>query len=297
MPTMTGFRHAPVSKGLIFATAGASILSQAARASRRTQLVPAALTHGLVFRSPAELLFGTLVLYYFRLLERESGPSKFGAFAAVSASLAAALQWAAQRSGLGLPPCPSGPYGLIFACFVQYYFQVPASNKMVVLGWRLSDKVFMYLLGVQLLLSAGRASLLAGGTGLVAGLLYRFNVLGIKRLRFPAVIRRLFANTFGALLGSSDAPSAAPAPAARAAAGTGPAAAGPRRGGGGAAAAAGGGGDGGGAAAASAPHLPAPSSEAVEQLVAMGFGESESVRALQLTNNDLQQAIGLLLNA
>ena len=59
-----------MSKGIIFLSAGASILSQAARASRRVQLVPGVLSRALVFRSPAELLFGTLVLYYFRVLER-----------------------------------------------------------------------------------------------------------------------------------------------------------------------------------------------------------------------------------
>ncbi|GLI63638.1 hypothetical protein VaNZ11_006667 [Volvox africanus] len=288
MPTMTGFRHAQVSKALVFATGGASILSQAARASRRTQLFSTALTNAFVFRSPAELLFGTLLIYCFRVLERELGPNKFGTFAAISISLAAAMQWAVQHSGLGLPPCPSGPYGLIFACFVQYYFQVPASNKLLVLGWRLSDKLFLYLMGLQLLMSAGWASLLAGGTGLVAGLIYRLNVLGIKRLRCPIFVQRLFANTLGALLGS-DSP---PGPLTSSTGSRVPAARRGRHATANTAAMAGSAGS-----VPSAPHLPAPSGEAVEQLVSMGFGEAESIEALRLTNNDLQQAIGLLLNS
>ncbi|EFJ44592.1 hypothetical protein VOLCADRAFT_118724, partial [Volvox carteri f. nagariensis] len=249
--------HAPVSKGLIFATAGASILSQAARASRRTQLVPAALSHALVFRSPAELVFGTLLMYYFRILEREAGPSKFAAFAAISTFLSSLLQWA----------------------------------------------VFVYVLGLQLLMSAGRASLLVGGTGLVAGLIYKFNLLGVKRLRFPSFVRRFFANTLGTLL-SSDTAAPAAHPTATNAAAVGGTAPGARRGGGRTAAAAaaaatggGGGGGGGGDGVPSAPHLPGPTREVVEQLVAMGFGEAESIRALQLTNNDLEQAVGLLLNS
>ncbi|GIL81097.1 hypothetical protein Vretimale_12791 [Volvox reticuliferus] len=219
---------------------------------------------------------------------RESGPNKYGAFAAISTSLAAAMQFAAQHSGLGLPPCPSGPYGLIFACFAQYYFQVPASNKMLVLGWRLSDKMFLYLMGLQLLLSGGWASLLAGATGLVAGLIYHLNLLGIKRLRFPAFVRRLFANTVGALLGSDG-------PSSPLTSNTGPRVAAARRGRHATATTAAAAGSAG--SVPSGPHLPAPSREAVEQLVSMGFGEADSIRALQLTNNDLQQAIGLLLNS
>lgn len=86
----------------------------------------------------------TSVLGLARLLlspPREAGSSKFGAFVAVSTCMSAVLQWAAQRNGFGLPPVPSGPYGLIFACLVQYYWQVPPSNKIVLLGWRVSDKV------------------------------------------------------------------------------------------------------------------------------------------------------------
>ncbi|GFR45426.1 hypothetical protein Agub_g6805, partial [Astrephomene gubernaculifera] len=214
MPTMTGFRHAPVSKGLVLITAGASILAQATRASRRRQLLPGILAQAFVFRSPAELFFGALVMYYFRILERESGSPKFGAFAATTTGLAAALQWAAGRSGLLRLAAPaSGPYGFLFACFVQYFFQVPPASKMSVLGWRLSDKVFLYLIGMQLLLSGGPASLLAGGAGLVAGLAYRGNLLGMKRMRFPAFLTRFLASTLGALLGSSDSSPAAAAAA------------------------------------------------------------------------------------
>ncbi|KXZ43540.1 hypothetical protein GPECTOR_87g402 [Gonium pectorale] len=240
-------------------------------------------------------------MYYFRILERESGSRKFGAFAAVSTGLAAALQWAATHSGGRLPACPSGPYGFIFACFVQYFFQVPPASKMVVLGWRLSDKVFLYLLGLQLLLSGGTSSLLAGGAGLLAGLAYRFNLLGVKKLRFPGFVHRFLASTLGTLLGSDQ-----PAPAPGRTPGVGQLGGAARRAGGSAAAAAVAPGagrqglgvmGGGTGAAATAPHLPPPSREAVEQLVAMGFAEAEAARALQLAGNDVQAAIGLLLSA
>ena len=67
--------HAPVSKGLLFATAGASVLSQAARASSRHPPLLQSASHALVLRSPAELLFGCAILYYFRFIEVRHGRS------------------------------------------------------------------------------------------------------------------------------------------------------------------------------------------------------------------------------
>lgn len=45
----------------------------------------------------------------------------------------------------------------------------------------------MYLLGLQLLLPSGLGSVLAGASGLAAGLAYRLNLLGLKRFRVGAV--------------------------------------------------------------------------------------------------------------
>ena len=44
-----------------------------------------------------------------------------------------------------------------------------------------------------------------------------------------------------------------------------------------------------------APPLPAPSSQALQQLVAMGFDQRRAAHALQMSNNDLQMALAQLL--
>lgn len=118
-------------------------------------------------------------------------------------------------------------------------------------------------------------------------------------LQLPGFVARFFSATLGALLGGDAAPSQPGAQDTAAGAGhqrrggaTAAAAPGPRP----PATAAAGPGTGAGAGGGVAPHLPPPSPEAVEQLVAMGFGAAESERALQLANNDVQAAIGLLLN-
>lgn len=58
---------APISRALVLATAGSSVVVQAVRAARRP--MPAfvsAWEDVFVFRHPGELLFGVGLLYYFR---------------------------------------------------------------------------------------------------------------------------------------------------------------------------------------------------------------------------------------
>ena len=43
----------------------------------------------------------------------------------------------------------SGPYGLIFASFVPFFFDIPVSTWFRVFGVRFSDKSFIYLAGLQ----------------------------------------------------------------------------------------------------------------------------------------------------
>lgn len=43
----------------------------------------------------------------------------------------------------------SGPYGLLFASFVPFFFDIPVSTRFRVLGVRFSDKSFIYLAGLQ----------------------------------------------------------------------------------------------------------------------------------------------------
>ncbi len=97
--------------------------------------------HAQAFHTPGDLLFGSFLLYYFRVLERQIGSSKYGAFVCVAVS----VSWAVQRGvAAGAAPglqLPSGPYGLIFASFVQFFATVPALSKFNLLGWTLSDKV------------------------------------------------------------------------------------------------------------------------------------------------------------
>ncbi len=87
-------------------------------------------------------------------------------------------------------------------------------------------------------------------------------------LQLPAAVNGFFENTVGAILGDGQATSR---------------------------------GSGGGAVAPRGvrqreQQLPQPPEDSVVRLVEMGFDRARAVRALQLSNNDVDQAIGLLLH-
>lgn len=129
-----------MTKGLLVATASSSLLLQAAKVSRRrAPLLVDLFTQGFVFRHPGELIFGTALLYYTRLFERQFGSAKYGSFVAVACGLTYALEVAAA-SLLGQHSA-SGPYPIIFASLVQFVLDVPPLHNFQVFGWRVTDKV------------------------------------------------------------------------------------------------------------------------------------------------------------
>eukprot|EP00798_Chlamydomonas_sp_ICE-L_P005187 gene5187-18410_t len=198
--------NAPISKVILIGTFGASILSQ----TKKT------VTPKLIcFRTPGDLLAGCILIYIFRVLERQSGSAKFGGYVCISTGLSAALQFALSKllsvggssSQTGAPSAGGllayGPYGFLFASLAQFYFQIPPSRKFNFLGCRLSDKVFVYVAAANLFFSGGTGSMLSAATGVLSGLLYRLNVLKLKKFRFPAFINKFLASTIGLLLEDS----------------------------------------------------------------------------------------------
>ncbi|GAX85707.1 hypothetical protein CEUSTIGMA_g13121.t1 [Chlamydomonas eustigma] len=291
-----GLENASFTKVFLIATVGGSIITQAFRASRRPGLaLGATLSRLFVFKNSGELFVGAFLLYYFRILERQYGTAKFGAFAVVVTGISTLIHLIASRfSAIQEPPC--GPYGLIFACLVQFVYSVPASNKFTVLGLKLNDKAFTYLAALHLMFSGGLSSLTAAAGGVLAGLLYRLDFLGIKRIRMPKAVNRLFERTFGSWLqagpgqaqnfvssSSATGRPGHPVGASHARVDTS--------------------GHQGGSASqvdrrdntSQQQQLVHLSEEALSRLIEMGFDRQRAVRALQLSNNDVDAAIGLLI--
>ena len=80
----------------------------------------------------------------------------------------------------GLAP---GPYGLIFSSFVLFFYDIPVSKRFRIFNIQLSDKSFVYFVGLQLLLSSWKLSFIPGVYGVLVGFSYRLNVFCIRRIK------------------------------------------------------------------------------------------------------------------
>jgi hypothetical protein len=142
------------------------------------------LLNELAFTSSTELLFGCMMLYQFRMFERLFGTRKYAAFIVSTFALTSALK---LLTGL---PVSQGPYTLIFAQLALYYAKIPQSYSIKVLLLQISDKGFMYLLGLQLLTSSYPSSFYSGLFGLLSGFVYSAVPL-LSKWRFPVFVDRL----------------------------------------------------------------------------------------------------------
>lgn len=284
-----GFGNAPVTKGLFVVSAVSSVAWQASKVSfASVGSLWSPFVRLFVFQNTGELLFGVALIYYFRILERQAGSAKFGSYACVVSGFSIGLQTCLHVAYNWRRALPTGPYGLIFACFVPFVFDVPPSTRFTFLGMQLSDKAFIYLAGLQLVLSSGLSSAFAALCGVIAGATYRSNMFGLKKFRLPSFIKKFFSRTLGRLLDNQGSgPQVRLYVPRNQAYDGGPMALGMQAHGG------------NHPSARQAPPQVAArvvaSPEAIQQLVGMGFDETRASRALETTRNDVQAAISLLV--
>uniref|UniRef100_A0A1J3JAC2 Ubiquitin-associated domain-containing protein 2 n=1 Tax=Noccaea caerulescens TaxID=107243 RepID=A0A1J3JAC2_NOCCA len=235
------------------------------------------------FSSTPELMFGLYLLYYFRVFERQIGSNKYSVFILFSGTVSLLLEvfLLSFLKDTTANLLTSGPYGLIFASFIPFYLDIPVSTRFRVFGVSFSDKSFIYLAGVQLLLSSWKRSIFPGVCGIIAGSLYRLNILGIRKAKFPEFVASFFSRLSLPSFGSS--PSSAPSRNIVGSLGTiSPNNTGRR-------------------AERSQPAPMAsnvePSEEAIATLVSMGFDRNAARQALVHARNDVNAATNILLEA
>ncbi|THG00969.1 hypothetical protein TEA_001372 [Camellia sinensis var. sinensis] len=236
----------------------------------------------LAFSSTPEMMFGLYLLYYFRVFERQIGSNKYSVFVlfSVIVSLLFEVLALALLKDPTLNVLTSGPYGVIFSSFVPFYLDIPVSTRFRVFGLRFSDKSFIYLAGLQLLLSSWKRSILPGICGILAGSLYRLNVLHIRRLKLPDFIASFFLRFSWPSVGST--PPAAPS---RNVLGNIPSYTARQV-----------------EASANYPAPPMPSTieppeDSIATLVSMGFDRNSARQALMHARNDINAATNILLEA
>ncbi|ONK63629.1 uncharacterized protein A4U43_C07F17250, partial [Asparagus officinalis] len=200
----SGFNNAPVTRTVVIASGILTVIFGIRSRSIRLGLSYQEIFKHLrlwrfvasefAFSSTPELMFGLYLLYYFRVFERQIGSNKYSVFILFSVLASFLFEVLAlvllkdSTSSLA-----SGPYGLIFASFVPFYLDIPVSSRFRIFGINISDKSFIYLAGLQLLLSSWKRSLVPGLCGILAGVLYRVNAFKIRRVKFPEFISSFFA--------------------------------------------------------------------------------------------------------
>eukprot|EP00611_Tribonema_gayanum_P007441 TRINITY_DN167_c2_g1_i1.p1 TRINITY_DN167_c2_g1~~TRINITY_DN167_c2_g1_i1.p1 ORF type:complete len:354 (+),score=52.27 TRINITY_DN167_c2_g1_i1:291-1352(+) len=203
MPGITGFADAPCSKASLVFTWVLSIVSYASGRQESLVLdVSKALgsaqlwrlwTCHFIWTGVGEALVGSMLLYHFRVLERQMGSRKFGTFAVIVGILSSVMLLAAGSLAVpGLQPA-AGPIPLVFALLVLYHVCVPVLQPRLLglLSLNFTEKSVAYALAIQLALSQGPSTLAPAICGLVIGAAYRLDLFKLQRAHLPAAVYRL----------------------------------------------------------------------------------------------------------
>uniref|UniRef100_A0A7S0XF64 UBA domain-containing protein n=1 Tax=Chromulina nebulosa TaxID=96789 RepID=A0A7S0XF64_9STRA len=197
-----GFENAPVTRGFIVLvlfsslTIGSVDISFDLNRILMGELWRLLFSH-IAFTNMAQAVVGSITLYTLRIFERQMGIKKFGAFIVISYLLSIVLQIAAIViiSSLGFDNYipSSGPYFIIFSLTYLYYAHVPhlQSRRLGVLGIDISEKSWIYVLLIQLLLSDGFNSSGSAAIGWLIGFIYDSNTVGIQSIRLPKFVENV----------------------------------------------------------------------------------------------------------
>ncbi|GAN01607.1 uba domain-containing protein ucp14 [Mucor ambiguus] len=196
-----GLYNVPVTKFLVLFVGTCSILAAIMNIKQYfyLQLIPhitihhqfwRLLTSQIAFGSSGDVFFGSILLYTLRVIERQYGSSKYTVRLVMISTLLelGALVVGAQ---IGLKSIPGGPYALMFSALYQYYRIIPVTYRFRVFGIVMSDKLFLYVLALQVAFSQSFGTLTPAVCGILSGALYRTDIGNIKQWRFPAWIQKL----------------------------------------------------------------------------------------------------------
>ncbi|CEP14827.1 hypothetical protein [Parasitella parasitica] len=199
-----GFYNVPVTKFLVLSVGVCSILAAIMNLKPYfdLQLVPhmtvhhqfwRLLTSQIAFGSSGDVFFGLLLLYNLRVIERQYGSSKYTAFLFISIVVSTLLELGALVAGaqVGFKSIPGGPYALIFSALYQYYRIIPVTYRFRVFGLVINNKLFLYVLAIQVAFSQSCETLTPAICGILSGAMYRTDVGNIKQWRFPIWIQKL----------------------------------------------------------------------------------------------------------
>ncbi|KAK9233933.1 hypothetical protein V1525DRAFT_367739 [Lipomyces kononenkoae] len=220
--TPPGFKNAPISKLFITITVSASIISSIAGIKHYffLQLVPHIWGWGqwwrlivweFVYLNESEVLFASLLMYNLRVIERMLGSRKYASMLILSYAftfllapgILILLKIVPSYPANYLPP---GPTPIVFAALALYHDMIPSVYKFRISSAppsadestdsssssattphtiTLSDKIFVYILSVQVAIAQMPGSLICAFTGWFVGVLWTREVLPGRNWRIP----------------------------------------------------------------------------------------------------------------
>jgi len=209
---MSNFVHAPITKFIAFMTGTISVLANVFHFRHALVLDKPGLglgeywrlvTSHFVFLTTGEMVCGLILLYAFRLFERQMGSKKYGVFVLLSLFIASLIEFIL----LHYEPATlvfGGPYAIIFAQIVQYFYDVPSLDPVPFFGVPMNDKIFTYLPALHLIFAQYPTTGYYALCGIVAGLLYRIEFLRLEKLVIPSVLAQFSKKYFLPLLNRSN---------------------------------------------------------------------------------------------
>ncbi|KAI9276360.1 hypothetical protein BY458DRAFT_505604 [Sporodiniella umbellata] len=215
----SGFYNVPATKFLLMFIGGLSLFISVFDFKQyfHLQLNPHLTIHNqwwrlflshFVFNSSNDFLFGSIILYTMRVIERQFGTPKYSAFLFVTFILSILFELGALMIGerVGLKSIPSGPYALLFSILYQYYRIIPVTYRFRIFGCVMTDKLFLYTLALQLAFSGTLQTIVPSLCGCIAGAFYRADIGNIRKWKFPVFIQTIAHRFVEAFLASSPNP-------------------------------------------------------------------------------------------
>ncbi|KAI0375933.1 hypothetical protein BV20DRAFT_1032305 [Pilatotrama ljubarskyi] len=203
------FENAAVTKGLMLGIALTSVAAGIFDLKHylNLQLVPHISkyhqywrlpVHSLVCGSSGDLILVELFLYNVGVcIERSFGSVKYASFLIISAVTTMLVSFVALLVAQLTPVTstlfnniPPGPIAIMSALLYQYMRLVPPAYNFRIFGLGMSDKVWVYAIAAQLVVTRLPEKLLPTAVGLLTGYLYRSDFLQLKSWRVsPSVVR------------------------------------------------------------------------------------------------------------
>ncbi|KAJ3835041.1 hypothetical protein F5878DRAFT_664230 [Lentinula raphanica] len=214
------FEYAAVSKGLMATLALTSIVVGIFDVKHyfHLQLVPhiskyhqywRLALHNIAFANSSDLFLAELILFQDGIqVERCFGSLKFASFLVVSTLLSTLLEFISLLlfHRIGLNHLSSGPLTLVFSILYQYSRIIPPIYEFRVFGVSFSNKTFIYVLALQLAVARLPGSGAAALIGILAGQIYRSDLINVKSYRLGYTIVNLSTRFLNPLLGSNRPP-------------------------------------------------------------------------------------------